>query len=271
MLLQTNSYIVPADKRIEHQRLIRRFKQAMARLGCDLFDVYEQVGPNWAGGETTGRYVQIMRFRDQQHQRAVQSAERTDPTAQALIAEFCELINLPYQQQQGLFAVGFYRSVVKASDREETGREHEQEHAEQPAAAAEVLPDEQPMDEQGYGVDQPYSSEQAGTEGVEQASDQASAEAPAYAPEEAAGGEEPVEAATEQGTSFLDDLTTEEQEIEVEMEVEPDLQPQNGEQQSDAAVPPLALDDLDLEALAQEELSQRDQRSQDKDRARRGR
>ncbi|HEX8523371.1 MAG TPA: hypothetical protein VF669_14045 [Tepidisphaeraceae bacterium] len=112
MLLQTNSYIVPAEKRIEHQRLIKRFRQAMAKLGCESFDVYEQVGPNWAGNETSGRFVQIMRFRDHQHQRQVQAAERSDPTAQALIAEFCEVINLPYQQQQGLFAVGFYRSVV---------------------------------------------------------------------------------------------------------------------------------------------------------------
>jgi len=116
MLLQTNSYIVPADKRTEHQRLLRRFRQAMARIGCDSFDVFEQVGPNWGGGDTSGRFVQIMRFRDRKHQMSVQAAERNDPTAQALIAEFCELINLPYQQQQGLFIVGFYRSVIAASE-----------------------------------------------------------------------------------------------------------------------------------------------------------
>jgi len=112
MLLQTNSYIVPKEKRAEHQRLVRRFRQTLARLGCDHFEVYEQVGANWGSGETTGRFVHIMRFRDRKHQLAVQAAERNDAAAQALINEFCELINFPYQQQQGLFAVGFYHSVL---------------------------------------------------------------------------------------------------------------------------------------------------------------
>src|SRR5580658_1744979 len=112
MLLQTNSYIVPMDKRAEHARQIRRFRQTLLRLGCDHFEVYEQVGPNWSNSESTGRYVQIMRFVDRKHQLAVQAAERNDPTAQAVIAEFCELINFPYQQQQGLFAIGFYTSVL---------------------------------------------------------------------------------------------------------------------------------------------------------------
>ena len=112
MLLQTNSYIVPKDKRAEHARLLRRFRAALAKLGCDSFEVYEQVGANWNTGEPTGRYVQIMRFRDRRHQVAVQQAERNDPVAQAIIAEFCQLINFPYQQQQGLFAVGFYNSVL---------------------------------------------------------------------------------------------------------------------------------------------------------------
>jgi hypothetical protein len=111
MLLQTNSYIVPKEKRIEHARLLRRFRQALARVGCDHFEVYEQVGSNWTG-ETTGRFVQIMRFRDRGHQLAVQAAEREDQGAQELIREFCELINFPYQQQQGFFAVGFYNSVL---------------------------------------------------------------------------------------------------------------------------------------------------------------
>ncbi len=112
MLLQTNSYIVPKDKRPEHARLVRRFRQTLARLGCEHFEVYEQVGANWGGGESTGRYVHIMRFRDRKHQLAVQAAERNDAPAQALITEFCELINFPYQQQQGLFAVGFYQSAL---------------------------------------------------------------------------------------------------------------------------------------------------------------
>jgi hypothetical protein len=112
MLLQTNSYVVPKERRAEHARLVRKFRQTLARLGCDQFDVFEQVGANWGGGETTGRFVQMMRFRDRKHQLSVQAAERQDPSAQQLIAEFCELINFPYQQQQGLFAVGFYQSVL---------------------------------------------------------------------------------------------------------------------------------------------------------------
>ena len=107
MLLQTNSYVVPKEKRAEHARLMRRFRQTLARLGCDQFEVYEHLGANWSSGETNGRFVQIMRFRDRKHQLAVQNAERTDPTAQALISEFCDLVNFPYQQQHGLFQIGF--------------------------------------------------------------------------------------------------------------------------------------------------------------------
>jgi hypothetical protein len=98
---------------MEHARLLRRFRQTLLRLGCDHFEVYEQVGTNWNTGETTGRFVQIMRFRDRKHQLAVQAAERSDTTAQTLVREFCELINFPYQQQQGLFAVGFYTSFLR--------------------------------------------------------------------------------------------------------------------------------------------------------------
>ncbi|HSZ58728.1 MAG TPA: hypothetical protein VK797_23870 [Tepidisphaeraceae bacterium] len=112
MLLQTNSYVVPKEKRVEHARLVRRFKQALSRLGCDQFEVYEQVGTNWSSDQTSGRFVQILRFRDRRHQLAVQAAERSDSSCQAIIAEFCELINYPYQQQQGLFAIGYYSSVL---------------------------------------------------------------------------------------------------------------------------------------------------------------
>src|SRR6185436_17509370 len=130
MLLQTNSYVVPKETRAEHARLVRKFRQTLARLGCDQFDVFEQVGANWAGGDTTGRFVQMMRFRDRKHQLAVQSAERNDPAAQQLIAEFCELINFPYQQQQGLFAVGFYHSALplgpsRGGEVDESGKESE--------------------------------------------------------------------------------------------------------------------------------------------------
>jgi hypothetical protein len=115
MLLQTNSYIVPKERRAEHARLMRRFRQILHRIGCDNFEVYEVVGNNWSSGSATGRFVQIMRFRDRKHQLAVQNLERTDPTAQELIAEFCELVNYPYQQQNGLFAVGFYNNVLPVS------------------------------------------------------------------------------------------------------------------------------------------------------------
>lgn len=118
MLLQTNSYIVPREKRAEHARLIRRFRQTLLRLGCDQFEVYEQVGQNWSpAGDGHGRYVQIMRFRDRRQQQAVQAAERDDPAAQQLIAEFCDLINLPYQQQNGYFAVGYYTGALPTSPR----------------------------------------------------------------------------------------------------------------------------------------------------------
>jgi len=134
MLLQTNSYVVPKERRAEHQRLMRRFRQTLARLGCEHFEVYEQVGVNWTAGDNAGRYVQIMRFRDRRHQLSVQSAERADPGAQAVIAEFCNLINFPYQQQQGLFAVGFYQSALPVTMRREATRA---EVAASDAAAAE--------------------------------------------------------------------------------------------------------------------------------------
>jgi hypothetical protein len=115
MLLQTNSYVVPKEKRAEHQRLLNRFRQTLKSIGCEDFEVFEQTGANWGAGEPSGRYVQLIRFRDRRHHQQVQAAEKTDPSAQKLIAEFCELINFPYQQQQGLFAVGFYNSVLPVS------------------------------------------------------------------------------------------------------------------------------------------------------------
>jgi hypothetical protein len=123
MLLQTNSYFVPKEKRAEHARLLVRFKHALARIGCDHFEAYEQVPAHWAGGESMGRFVQIMRFRDRKHQQQVQAAERTDQGAQALIREFCDLIDLPRQQQQGTFAAGFYMSAVPLA------ADHVPEHA----------------------------------------------------------------------------------------------------------------------------------------------
>jgi hypothetical protein len=136
MLLQTNSYVVPRDRRMEHARILRRFRQILQRLGCDHFEVYEQVGPNWGSGETSGRFVQIMRFRDRKHQLAVQSAERADPGAQAILKEFCELINLPYQQQQGLFAVGYYTGFLRMTPSEQQAGVLTEEHAQAEGAAS---------------------------------------------------------------------------------------------------------------------------------------
>jgi hypothetical protein len=173
MLLQTNSYIVPKDKRSEHARLLRRFRQVLHRLGCDQFEVYEQVGSNWNTSEPTGRYVQIMKFRDRRHQVAVQTAERSDPSAQALIAEFCQLINFPYQQQQGLFAVGFYNGVVAGVPSRVQGED---------AAAAAA----------GAGVAWPVAEQGATDEAAQEA-----APAAAVQPPETPVAEVPVEAAME--------------------------------------------------------------------------
>lgn len=115
MLLQTNSYIVPKDKRTEHARLVKQFKQVMSRLGCDDFEVYEQAGPNWST-EVGGRFVQIMKFRDREHQRSIREGEQADAVAQELVREFIELINFPYQHQQGLATTAFYVGVVTMAD-----------------------------------------------------------------------------------------------------------------------------------------------------------
>ncbi|MCC6240987.1 MAG: hypothetical protein IT448_11885 [Phycisphaerales bacterium] len=115
MLLQTNSYIVPREKREEHARLLRKFRQVLLRLGCEHFEVYEQVGTDWAPGDVTGRYVQMLWFKDRKHQQTVQAAEKSDKNAQSVIQEFCALINFPYQQQHGLFASGFYQGILMGS------------------------------------------------------------------------------------------------------------------------------------------------------------
>ena len=141
MLLQTNSYIVPKEKRTEHARLLARFRHTLAKLGCDQFECYEQTGTNWSQGESSNRFVQIMRFRDRKHQQQVQAAERTDPTAQALIKEFCELINFPYQQQQGYFAVGFYTSVLPVAALRVVPSEEASPEAALPAPAEEIEPE----------------------------------------------------------------------------------------------------------------------------------
>ena len=178
MLLQTNSYIVPRDKRAEHARLLRRFRQTLLRLGCDHFEVYEQVGPNWSSADTSGRFVQIMRFRDRKHQTAVQAAERSDPAAQALLKEFCDLINLTYQQQQGLFAVGYYTSFLRMPQRLEGP-----DAFAAPAETPEETPGETPEETAGEtaGETASESSETAESPAVEElpAAEQTQEEPPA--------------------------------------------------------------------------------------------
>ena len=108
MLLQTNSYLVPKEKRTEHARLVKRFQALMAKLGCDDFQIYEQAGANWSTDAPAGRFVQILRFRDRDHQKSIRDAEAADAGAQSLVREFCELINFGYQHERGLALTAFY-------------------------------------------------------------------------------------------------------------------------------------------------------------------
>ena len=100
------------------------------RLGCVHFEVYEQVGANWNPNQATGRFVQTLRFDDRKCFMAHQQAEKSDPGARRLLLEFCEMINLPYQMEQGLFAVGYYISFAKMP-----GKAAETPLAEMPAEA----------------------------------------------------------------------------------------------------------------------------------------
>jgi len=234
MLLQTNSYIVPKEKRAEHSRLIRRFRQTLLRLGCDHFEVYEQVGSNWSNSESAGRYVQILRFLDRKHQLAVQAAERNDPTAQAVIADFCDLINFPYQQQQGLFAVGFYTSVLPvAPKRGARGElvstvEHEvidDPEAEKPYPGASDAPpfDEAAGSEEAILTEEPIAETEpvaeAGpiAEGEPLADDEPILEGETFADESAAPI--PAEATAEESV-----ISEEPQQLDAPLPVEPSLE-----------------------------------------------
>lgn len=141
MLLQTNSYIVPKDKRTEHARLIKRFKQVMNRLGCEDFEVYEQAGPNWSN-EVGGRFVQIMRFRDRDQQKAIRAAEQSDAVAQELVREFCELMNFGYQHQQGLATTAYYMGMTAGDQKRlpgaSTSRTADEADASEPPLAAKL-------------------------------------------------------------------------------------------------------------------------------------
>lgn len=114
MLLQTNSYLLPADRREEHARLMRRIADALKRLGCDSFEVHEEVNPDGTVPPSYSRFIQILRFRDRAHYQAVRSAEAADPAAQQLVAEFCELIDFAAQREQGTFAMAFYNNLLSS-------------------------------------------------------------------------------------------------------------------------------------------------------------
>lgn len=114
MLLQSNSYLVSGDRRAEHDRLMRRFREALLRLGCEQFEVYEQLGPEFEPAEGLERVVQLMRFRDRRHHQAVQAAERQDRAAQDLIREFCELVDYPGQKDRGVATVHYYTGIRAA-------------------------------------------------------------------------------------------------------------------------------------------------------------
>jgi hypothetical protein len=271
MLLQTNSYIVPKDKRAEHARLLRRFRAALAKLGCDSFEVYEQVGANWNTAEPTGRYVQIMRFRDRRHQLAVQQAERADPVAQAIIAEFCQLINFPYQQQQGLFAVGFYTGVLPVAPT----RPHAEDAAApagEPAqgveAASEPAPVAEGVEGQEAGADEASGlpEHQSGFEGasdteaghIEEAAPEPSPDDTAERPADETRPDQLTAEDQPAGENQMDDLGAL---LDAHLD---HLRPDNGQQ------PPHPLDQaadtLDgqaLDALELDDLDLRDERSAD--------
>ncbi|QOV90866.1 hypothetical protein [Humisphaera borealis] len=198
MLLQTNSYIVPKERRAEHVRLLRRFRQVLMRLGCDLFEVYEQMGPNWTSGDGSGRFVQIMRFRDRKHQREVHASEQSDPAAQQLIAEFCDLVNLPYQQQQGLLAIGYYQGVIDVPASAITKQAAAaQAPAQAPAPVARKRAEGTPPPSFGFGVPSPTAAAVVPAAamgfggGIASAAFADSSQASDEAPEDYAGEEQP--------------------------------------------------------------------------------
>ena len=98
MLIQTQSYLVPADVRGDHARLLRQIRVCMRRLGGTIEFYEEEVG-----GRGRGRFVHLMRFRDRGHLQAVRHAEEDDDKAQRLIRRLSELVDLPRQVETGTF------------------------------------------------------------------------------------------------------------------------------------------------------------------------
>ena len=103
MLLQTNSYIVPADRRADHARLIRKFRQALSRIGCDQFEVYEQVGPNWSPGAMREICPESCAFATASINKPCRRLKETIQDRSKSSPNFATLINFPYQQQARLF------------------------------------------------------------------------------------------------------------------------------------------------------------------------
>jgi len=160
MLLQTNSYVVPKDKREEHVRLIRRIKQAMLRIGCEQFEIYEQVGANWAAMKGGGRFIQIMKFRDRQHHHEIQEAEKNDPGVQQLISKFMELVDLPEQQTCGSFAMGYYSRIAGGAEVSSGGAPVTQQQVpgEDLGAVREIEPEHE---DNGSGNNKPVKHEES--------------------------------------------------------------------------------------------------------------
>lgn len=113
MLLQTNAYSLPRDKKDQHARLVKRFEDCFRRLGAS-FEVYQQVDAGFKdqADQNSLRFVQLMKFKDEKHLASVRAAEVSDAACTQLIKDFCELIDYSGQVQSGLFLPGYYASVV---------------------------------------------------------------------------------------------------------------------------------------------------------------
>lgn len=112
MLLQTHSYFVPSEHRDEHAKLMASFASILKRLGVEHFQVYEQVGDDFAAESATGRFVQTIGFRDAAHRLKIQELEVRDPEARRILVVFSTLIDLPMQREQGLFSASYYASLL---------------------------------------------------------------------------------------------------------------------------------------------------------------
>ena len=117
MLLQTNSYLVTPERRAAHARIVLRFRDVMARLGHRTFEVVEQVGDEWSADEgQVTRFVQLLGFASAAERDRLRAAEAADGDAQALIAEFCDVIDYEQQQAAGTFVTSYFTSSLGDGD-----------------------------------------------------------------------------------------------------------------------------------------------------------